>query len=410
MKDFEFIEVDDQLGLKNTTSLENKGFELIEKENIRRKYYYETDNKTLKNNKNEPIKKLHKLNLGYIEVTDENTFVIKNVIYDSKINSWKLNYYENGKLKCDTIHNNISKKRLESIVKNGLNETKYSEILKKSSISLMMALFYFDKKHNTNYIDEYLKENENYKIIYDLYNINNSKLTYREKINIYKEAKNQQKCRNVSIKNPSKLFLLKPIISLGLIFGLINALPSKTKDSVLDDEPKNQVESNQEDVVVSNKDNIVVENDSTKIVINDKTSKTKETLRLDDKLLLDGVELSNTALEKERVVNTDNLNCDSYKVSAIAVTYYNQILDVKKTSDNSLDVLSMVSDYKDKFGEDISIYLNFDGYNANEMVYHNIGWGDLNNINSSNKKQQMLLEIVKTNLKSIDVNKEKVKK
>lgn len=403
MKDFEFIEVENQ-----NNSLESKGFSLIEADNLSSKYYYQLDKKGPKTSQEQMHS--HKLNLGCVEVLDETIAVIKDVIYDSKTNLWKINYQEDGKLKCDTIHNNISKRRIESIVKDELNDDKYNLFFKKNSISLMMSLFYFDKKHNTDYIGKYLKENSDYKIIYDLYDINKSKLSLKEKVRIYIEAKNQQKHRNVSIKNPSKTFLLKPLISLGLVFGLINVFSSKTKDSVLDSEPKNQVESNQEDVVVSNKDNIVVENDSTKVVINDKTSKTKETLRLDDELLLDGVELSNTALEKERVVNTDNLNCDSYKVSAIAVTYYNQILDVKKTSDNSSDVLSMVSDYKDKFGEDISIYLNFDGYNANEMVYHNIGWSDLNNINSSNKKQQMLLETVKTNLKSIDVNTEKVKK
>lgn len=425
MKDFEFIEVEDQIDLKKDISneemtLDEKGFSLIESENTSDKYYYrmEKNNSEEKNNSDED-KEPKKLNLNCIEIKDDNTPIVQEVIFDSKVDSWKIKYIKDGKADYDIIYNDRSKRRLDFAIQDGLKDKTYNNILKKTSIGLLSSLSYFDKKYKTNYTDEYLKDTSNYKIIYDLYNINRSNLTLKGKISLYYEAMNQQKYRNALIKKPRNHFILQSLLSIGLIIGLVNIFPTKTKNDKLDDTLYTKTKFNQEKSIENEEKNttnytkdIEVSEDNTKVIIQNQDNKTETKLKMNDELLLDNVELSNTALSKERAVNTNKLNCDSYKVSAIAVAYYNQILDVKTIKNTSNDnIEDMVEKYKDEFGEDINIYVNFDGYHNNNMVYHNVGWSDLKNINSLNEEQQTSLENIKNNLADNDVQSfQKVKK
>lgn len=416
MEDFEFIEVEDQIDLNKVISseeetLEEKGFSLIECD-INSKYYYqlEKDNKNEKTDKKESILP-KKIRFDCIEIKDEKKPIIQEAIFDSKVNSWKIKYIKDGKLDYDIIYNDISKRRVDSDIHDGLKDKLYNNFLKKNSISLLSSLSYFDKKYKTNYTDEYIKEKSKYKIVYDLYNINKSKLRLKGKVKLFCEALNQQKYRNALIKKPRNNFMLQPLISMGLIIGLINIFPAKTNDGKINNKLYTKAKINQEKLIEkaekitsTNKKVVEVSDDNTKVIVHKEENKKEKTVRINDKLLLDNVELSNTAVSRERVVNTSKLDCDSYKISAIAVAYSNQILDVKTIKNNSNDnIKDMVKKYKDEYGEDISIYVNFDGYIDNNMIYHNLGWSDLKKINSLNEEQQISLNNVKNNLANKDV-------
>ena len=130
--------------------------------------------------------------------------------------------------------------------------------------------------------------------------------------------------------------------------------------------------------------------------------KEKEEFKLDDNYKLDDMMLnySYDSVDSDKVSKTATLDCEYYKPSYIVIANESQILDFKKITDLENQTLSsVVSDYQNQFGDDIGVFLNFDGYDENDnKILPEVGWTDLTKLkikadNTTQEKINQLQEL-----------------
>jgi hypothetical protein len=148
---------------------------------------------------------------------------IKNfkIVFDASTGIYKFEYqrYDNDKYIQEASLYSIDKtvlansnNILDKYIKKGYDTSNLD-------INLLGNLNEFDKKYKTNYENEYLENNLNYEIVYDLRKFS-SNLSFEEKNKVKKIANSQKKNRNAKIvKSP-----ISKIASAALITGLAGTL------------------------------------------------------------------------------------------------------------------------------------------------------------------------------------------
>ena len=144
--------------------------------------------------------------------------------------------------------------------------------------------------------------------------------------------------------------------------------------------------------------------DSINIGINDELELTTEDYEHSTKKTL---LLNEDAWGNGKTVSANDINCDYFKVSYIAAYRGNEVLATIKT--NSKDAALKTKDLYEKFGDDIDIAFNFDGYKKEEngndkRKYKYLGWVNINEV------AQFKTTNPSKNKKTIkEMNKQKVK-
>jgi hypothetical protein len=141
----------------------------------------------------------------------------------------------------------------------------------------------------------------------------------------------------------------------------------------------------------------------------------KKELKMKSKYYLDSVNLSISSTQNKPSVNTDKLNYSYYKPSIISVRNSNGIIeskDMKKIKNK--DLSDVVDKYIDKYGKDIVVSINFDGYSKNgSQVSKNIGWANVAKVyvdkNKTNKEKIRDLKELRSSLKKNSSSKAKTK-
>lgn len=311
--------------------------------------------------------------------------VIDALDFDS--DKWVINYHEKG----------ISKKEVYEVTKDKIDmltiklNSLYSNT-KKIDIGLYSVLSDFDGKHKSNCLESYM----NNKTLHATYNLkelfSNKKHSYSEKLDILLTAYRQKKYKKATVIKPKNNVIAPIAIGFSLMVGLIGIGAANSKNKTISYK-NNDFSINFESEKNSEKTTAVLSENKEKVVVEKQINQTqtetkdepilekKEEFKLGDNYKLDGMTLqySFDNRDLDKVAQTEKLNCKYYKPLYIAVANGNNILDLKNTSDLADKTLSdVVADYKDDFGEDIQIFLNFDGYDENDnKILSKAGWLDL---------------------------------
>lgn len=340
--------------------------------------------------------------------------VIDSIEFDGLKWRYIINYHELGTSKTEyhwiekrTFYENESKKK-QKLAKTNIMGRK----LKKLDMNLYSTLRLFDKKHGTSKADDYLYDKDNYSIKYDIRKIFRSKeYTFGEKLGFIKTANKQKKQKKVEVENPKGLRAVPTLAGLALMFGVFSIIPNSGKPKVTTvDNDKKIVSDNDE---VSSNESVVDElinngiKDTTReeeIIVN-KQEDNKEEVKpsknlvvnfsINDKIVLNNVDLEYSPIEDVRHINTDDLEyVESYKMSRVCAYEGNTILyneKVDNMDNESLD--DLIFKLHNQYGDNIKIFANFNGYDKNdEQVLENIGWSDIEKLNVKDvsfKKEQI---------------------
>lgn len=306
--------------------------------------------------------------------------------FDSKAGFWIVSYHENGKSFTEKFSYHQKNVDSKNRIFSSLKEKYGTKHLKKISIGLHSALNLFDEKHNTNEAIKYLKEKSNYIIGYDLKDIFKTNIyDLKEKFKLLIEAQRQKKYRKATVETPKFSYVTGTVILGGFLLAVTGA------HSLLSKETKVVTKSN-----VSTE--IMNDNDSEKNIKEDKQSKTEtiyvehnnyekrktEKLHskeyfLHDKLNLKELKLTDRAVNEVSSTNVKSLACDYYKISLVSVVLNNEIKELEEADFlENKSISNVISDYKEKYGKDIDIYVNLDGYkDSDKKMYSTIGWTNI---------------------------------
>ena len=111
-----------------------------------------------------------------------------------------------------------------------------------------------------------------------------------------------------------------------------------------------------------------------------------EMASVEDRYKLNQVALANSVFNASKIANTDNLECDYYSISLVSVVENNKILEIEEANTfGDVTISDMVDEYKDKYGQEIDIFVNFDGYTNDNQKYDRIGWTNVENVEKQMK-------------------------
>ena len=310
--------------------------------------------------------------------------VIDSLQFDVYDGNWRICFHENGKSYTELYtYDSLCINEAKEISKVFAKDKQY---IKKIDIGLCRILDLFDRNHKTNYVSKYLSDEMNCKTKYKLSKLLVAgKYKLKEKINILKNSYFQKKYRKAEVEYPKNTAVASLLVSGAIILGLMGINTSKEVNESKYSKFKKQVTIENEVV----DDNLSIINNQMDISIDEKEVKENvyDDNSIEDKYELDSMELVDSTINPVLKANTNDLNCDYYSISLVGVVSNNEILEVEDASgfgDKSID--SIVEDYKEKYGQDINVYVNFDGYNNEETTYKNIGWTSVSNIDLQKDK------------------------
>ncbi len=331
--------------------------------------------------------------------------------YNAKKCAYTLNYdvIKNGTKKREKATWNLAKKLLndKKIRKNIENE--YGKKRSKSiDVNIALALkTKIDARYNTNLSKEYCKNNLNAKIIYN-FRRSSKWLNIKDKFKQYNIARRQIRFNNVKIYNSCLSISSLAVFATLALYTIapqakkgIDYVAQATTQSIENDitEETNFDFDKKENLVTFKQDNFSKE-DENKVTnsvpnINEISTEVGSINNNEENIsssneeakeeclglgLGDRVSLKNRKISQDAWGNSGYLNpikCDYYKISKIAVYENNDVLDVITVNNNS-DLRT--NEIYEKYGDNVSIALNFDGYieGNDKPLYKNIGWGNIN--------------------------------
>lgn len=351
-------------------------------------------------------------------INNYNKAIIDSLSFDS--NKCIIDYHEKGISKTEVYDISCKKENIKNLA------TQLNSMDKKpKKFDINAVLSEFDKKHNANSVTNYLNNNMLH-ITYDFRKLfNNKNYSFREKFNFLLTAYKQKKYKNVEVINPKCSLLIAPtILGVSIILGLFvsnvyNKITNKkdnsviiTNDteitseevtSVITEQPKTREIEQKEENIISEDTNTILEQ--------------KEEFKINDNYKLDNMILkySFDNEDPKKDIKTQNLNCKYYKTQYIAIINGNQILDFRKASEFGDQTLSsVVSNFKSELGENIEIFVNYDGYGENNnKILSEIGWANLVDLNVKSedtlKEKIIELELLKDELRVTPQEKGKIK-
>lgn len=309
--------------------------------------------------------------------------------FDSEEGIWKVNFHENGISYTELYPYNYADVKEQKEVLKEFKLKKDKKIVNEIDVGLCSVLHYFDNNHNSELLNMYLSGDLNCNFSYKLSKLFTSfKYNFIDKISILKNAYFQKKYKNASVVYPKNGFALPVLISGIILLGSLGLDGSKTeKDKEI------SISNNNTTIEV---DNVVEENKTEVEIIVDKaieeTTEKEENVEIneiasiDDKYKLNQVILSNSVIGASKSANTDNLECDYYSISLVSVVENNRILEIEEANAfGDVTISDMVDEYKDKYGQYIEVYVNFDGYTSDNQKYDRIGWTNVENVEKQMK-------------------------
>lgn len=320
---------------------------------------------------------------------------------DFTSNIWTISYHENGISKKEVYP--VSYENLEMLT-DKLNST-YKNT-KKIDIGLYSVLSDFDKKHQSNALEAYLK-NKQLHATYHLKELfSDQSYSLKERVDVLFTAYRQKKYKKAVVIKPKNSFVAPAIVGFSLMLGLIGLGASVSKNKSVNNK-NNDVTVTFNKRINATSPTILAETKGIKIVekeekVISEQVKEKEEFKLDDNYKLDDMMLnySYDSVDSDKVAKTATLDCEYYKPSYIVIANESQILDFKKITDLENQTLSsVVSDYQNQFGDDIGVFLNFDGYDENDnKILPEVGWTDLTKLkikadNTTQEKINQLQEL-----------------
>lgn len=340
--------------------------------------------------------------------------------------AFKISYRENGRSYCEMIpicKNDMSKR---SDVSEEIRENFGEEVLKGIDVNLYSALSKFDLEKETNYASDYANGDIDISVKYQFDNFYqvHASLSILDKMKVREMAKRNG--YEPAAETKSK-YLAPAIVSLAILVGAYGS--TKCGDNNLglssffaveqDVSNGNDVELEDDSfevkVIKAHTTTKVKDNDDVSVKNDDEKNNEMSGFKMKDKYYLDSVDLSISSVKDKPCVNTDKLDCDYYKVALVSVNDDKGIKECKSLDKmKNKDLADVVDSYIEKYGKDVSVSINFDGYDKElGKVYRNVGWADLVNINVSdnktNKSKIRELKKLKNSLKENHSSKGKIK-
>lgn len=327
----------------------------------------------------------------------KNSIIIDLLEFDSKEGVWKVSFHENGNSYTELYPYNYEDVKDTREVLKEFKSKKDKKIVNKIDVGLCSVLNHFDNSHSSDLLNTYLSGNLNCNFSYKLSKLFTSfKYRFFDRVSILKNAYFQKKYKNASIEYPKNGFVLPVLISGTILMGLFGLSDSKVdKEKSISN---NSVSIETDNVVEESKTEIerLVDKTIEETTKKEETVKTDEVASIDDKYKLNQVTLSNSVIDASKSANTDNLNCEYYSISLVSVVNENKILAVEEANVlGDITISEMVDGYKEQYGQEIDIFVNFDGYTINNEKYDKIGWTNVKSVkpqmklcmNSTNNKQ-----------------------
>lgn len=354
------------------------------------------------------------------------SIVIDEVSFDITDASFRISYRRGGKRYYRTIpicKNDMNK---SSFVSKEIIDQYGKDSLKAIDINLYSALSKFDGEMGTNYARGYAINENDFPVKYhfdDFYQ-SHSGLSILDKLKIRENAKRNDN----SISKTGAKYLAPAIVSLAIFVGAFGAI--KNHSDSLTIHHQTSIEKESDDMSSSQNDMELNETNYQHIISaeavqeEDKSdyesdsysaSRKRKEFKVNSKYYLDSVDLSFSSTEDQPAVNTDELDYDYYKPTLISVRDNDGIKKNKDVKDLKGSTLSDVVDkYIEKYGEDISVSINFDGYDKEQgKVSKNIGWADLVDLyvdkEKTNQDKIDNLKELKSTLQSDSSDKARVK-
>ena len=327
----------------------------------------------------------------------KNNIIIDLLEFDSKEGVWKVSFHENGNSYTVWYPYNYEDVNDTREVLKEFKSKKDKKIVNKIDVGLCSVLNHFDNSHSSDFLNTYLSGNLNCNFSYKLSKLFTSfKYRFFDRVSILKNAYFQKKYKNASIEYPKNGFVLPVLISGTILMGLFGLSDSKVdKEKSISN---NSVSIETDNVVEESKTEIerLVDKTIEETTKKEETVKTDEVASIDDKYKLNQVTLSNSVIGASKSANTDNLNCEYYSISLVSVVNENKILEVEEAKVlGDITISEMVDGYKEQYGQEIDVFVNFDGYTINNEKYDKIGWTNVKSVkpqmklcmNSTNNKQ-----------------------
>ena len=301
----------------------------------------------------------------YIKLRDGNTEIM-----DAPVAKRFLRYKKLVKRTANRYH--IDKKNIKNI-----------------DLNLFFGLINVDYEFNTNYSDDYLDGILDAELIY-----NNNKLvmskkfSIKEKIKQYLISLRQKKYANAQINHAKPVFASLSLLAALSVFSLVGVAKNHESDST-----SYGVEA------TSEKDTEEPITEEVKIVVREaKKENTSENngFKLDDRFRLVYKDDSGKVTKSYEVSSdisghdkksTADFGCDYFKISGIYAFLNGS--NVASITNNNHEELTTNELYR-KYGSDIDIYLDFDGYNKGEdtPVCESIGFINIDELAFFTKEQK----------------------
>lgn len=191
-------------------------------------------------------------------------------------------------------------------------------------------------------------------------------------------------------KKTKKNYFKKVALAASVVLGLL--LPGKNANKYDSNIVKNATIESQknQDGKVNVQPKEIENNKGNKIVINKKivNETLKNKIKLKDNVTLRKATFHYTSTGAGPKVSQDNVSCDSYKITKIAIlSSDNEVMDTiavnKENKNTSIDELK--TNIKSVYGNDVKIKINVTGIEKGEDAYKNIGWTSINKVSGNSK-------------------------
>lgn len=323
------------------------------------------------------------------EVKYKKDVVIDSIKLDSMTGFWIISYHENGRTLTEKFPYHQNHVDLKNRVFSHLKEKYGTKHLNQISIGLHSTLKEFDKKHETSEATKYLREKTNYIVTYNLKDIFKTNIyDFKEKTRLLIEAYRQKKYKGAIIEKPKFSYITGTIVVGSFLLALtgIHSLRNTSKDINVTTSTKTETTNDSfypTEEEISNQ--VTIKNPDDKIKKSEQKSEVQEYL-IHDKLDLDRLKLTDRVVNETISTDIKSLTCDYYKISLISVVSDNEIKELEEADFlENKPISNIVADYKEKYGNNINIFVNLDGYkDSNEKVYSTIGWTNIEQLESDN--------------------------
>lgn len=337
--------------------------------------------------------------LNQISKVNNKVIVMDSVKFNFSKGTWSFCFYENGDKKREEYSYKHSEFHESNRIKKEKRKRYGNKNLKQIDIGLYTLLHTFDTKYQTEYSKKYLRSDISYDIKYNFSDFfTNSYYSLKDKFSLLMNANRQKKYKNAMVDNSKLVSATPAIIVATLVLGILG-ISGKKEVKTYPESSQYKSEQTMTNVTTSSNtntnlalksDKVITQEENkqeTSTVISEKQEEKSQKQYLQDNYNLEQLSLSDKVVNSDAFANTSKLNCNYYNISLISVVSNNEILEIEDADflENKL-LTDVISDYKTKYGEEIDLYVNFDGYDKDgNMMYQSIGWANIDKLNNSKK-------------------------